>query len=565
MTRSLARWPRLSALLASPRMVVLAAALGALLCASSVPSGFATEDYLFRAGAQLPFDWSRINLFDARDVRYGVADARAHGTLPWLAADELSISFWRPLTSLTHHLDYRVFPHQPTLAHLHSLLWYALCVAAVGLGFRRVLPGSWLAGLATLLFSVDQAHGHAVGWLSNRHVLLGTAFGALSLMLHLVARAGDRRAKLAAPACLGLALACSESALGALGYLLAYAALLDRGPRRLLSLTPYALVLAAWIAVFRGLGHGARASALYIDPAFSPLEFSSVLPERVGVLLLAQLGGPSAELWHVSSPLTRATLAALGFAALGLCIAVASRRRTALFFACGLVLSLVPQAATFPSDRSLWLSGIGGFGLVALVVERAVRVASPARMVAALLLTLHAVVSPLGLPGRSLAMARLHADVERASDAAYGALPERATVLVLVTAPDLYFCRLLRDLRYTRGLPARPLLCLTGTLGPLELERVDPNALRVRVPAGYLDRPFNQLYRDRHHPLRVGDSLFTGTASVTVEATTPEGGPTVVLFRFLTPLEDERLAWMHFGESGPVRWTPPAVGVTRSE
>lgn len=58
MTRGLARWPRLQQLLASPRAVVLAAALGALLCAASVPSGFATEDYLFRAGAQLPFDWS---------------------------------------------------------------------------------------------------------------------------------------------------------------------------------------------------------------------------------------------------------------------------------------------------------------------------------------------------------------------------------------------------------------------------------------------------------------------------------------------------------------------------
>jgi hypothetical protein len=46
--------------------------------------------------------------------------------LPWWSDPTIHIDFARPLTALTHVLDYALWPGTPALRHLHSLLWFAL-------------------------------------------------------------------------------------------------------------------------------------------------------------------------------------------------------------------------------------------------------------------------------------------------------------------------------------------------------------------------------------------------------------------------------------------------------
>ncbi|MEZ4225347.1 MAG: glycosyltransferase family 39 protein [Polyangiaceae bacterium] len=552
---------RLRRLAESPTMPWLAAALAIVLSWPSLRSGFATEDFMFRVATQKPFDLAHVNLFDAQDVRGGVRAAQTVGSLPWIAPPDFHISFWRPLTSLTHHFDYRLFRDSPWVAHVHSLLWYVIAIFAVGAMLRRWVTPRWAASLATLWWAIDDAHGHAVGWISNRHVILGTAFAAGSLWLMARAEASRRRRDvILSAAAFGVALLCSESALGAWGFLLAQLLLWQETRAGLRALLPHAVITAAWLATFIGLGHGARGSGLYIDPRVEPLAYLLALPERVGVLLLGTLGMPSAETWHGASTAAVALLALGGFAALALVATCSGGGRRAVVLGVGLVLSLLPAAATFPSDRLSFLPGIGALGLAAWVVYQASRHPSAlGRIVAGFSLVIHTVIAPLTFPSKSLTMAALHRDVIRASDSAYAATPAEARGLVVLDSPNFYFCKLLREVRWARGLPAAPIACLSGSTD-VRFERVDPNALRVTAAHGFLTHPFNRLYRDARHPLRAGQKLFTGALGVEIERVDAQGEPIQVVFRFLVPLEDPRFAWVAFDHGVYRRVEPPAVG-----
>jgi hypothetical protein len=44
------------------------------------------------------------------------------GLLPWSTLKGVKAAFWRPLTVLTHRLDFRRWPHSPALMHAQSVL-----------------------------------------------------------------------------------------------------------------------------------------------------------------------------------------------------------------------------------------------------------------------------------------------------------------------------------------------------------------------------------------------------------------------------------------------------------
>jgi hypothetical protein len=564
-------WARLARLLASRRVPLIAALLAALLTASSLGSGLATEDYLFRAAAQRPLSLQNVNLYDAEDVAGGVALARHFGSLPWLTPDEFRVSFWRPLASLTHFVDYRLWPGPVWRFHLESVLLYGLLAAVVALVFRRILGARWIAGAAALIYAIDDAHGQAVGWLANRHALLGALFGLLALWFHdRWRRDGSRAGAWLSWLSLCAALAASELAVSAVLLIAAYALTLDGAApaRRALATAPALAIGAAWAIGTRALGHGAVGSGTYIDPLHEPLAYVAALPERAGTLLLGQLGAPASDTWHLVGPSSRVALATGGWLALSvLLLALASRLRRApeaRFFALATVLSLLPIAGTFPSDRLLYFVGVGATGLIVLVLERSTTPGArrlPVVLLGSLLVIVHGLAAPLLLPARTLRMAEFHRDFVRASDSAYSFVRAPDELLVVMNAPDYYFCKMLRELRWTRGYPdAVPLLCVAGTLAPTRVTRLDPNALEVRPAHGFLDRPFNRTYRGPTHPMRAGDSVFVGTAQVVTTAVSRNGEPEAATFRFVYPLEHEKLRFVAWQADGYVPFSPPPAG-----
>jgi len=331
-----------------------------LLCTPSLWLGLQNDDHVLRlvlSDPPLDPEWTRspVDAFtfvndDEELIRSAVETCR----LPWWTHPRLRLAFLRPVTSITHWIDFRVWPDLPWLMHLQSLLWFAGAVIAAAVFYRRLLLPVWVAGLAGLLFALDDAHGMPAVWLANRNASIGVIFGLVALIAHdRWRRDGWRPGAFLAPLALLLGLLAGEIALAAGGYLLAYALFLDTGTlrSRLASLAPGGIVGLAWWVTYRVMDYGAAGSGVYIDPGASPILFAQAMLERAPMLLFGQWALPSGLYLMLSQRAAHILwLVAVALIAViaGLLLPLLKRDRVARFFALGMILSLLPACATFP-------------------------------------------------------------------------------------------------------------------------------------------------------------------------------------------------------------------------
>jgi hypothetical protein len=237
-------------------------------------------DRLARAGL-MPDGAGRLSTalshqFATVDPERNLQQLKAYGTLPWWTSDNLRVAFWRPLTSFTHWMDYRLFPNSIVLMHLHSILWFAAVVFAVSVLYRQIgesqisdlrsriesaatNPPSeilsprtsirdrnpqWIAGLAALMYLLADSSYFPTMWLANRNALISLFLGLLALILHDRHRTeGGRLNFVGALTCLLLSLLSAEAGIATLAYLFAYEIVLGVNAGR------DALGLGAFVAV----------------------------------------------------------------------------------------------------------------------------------------------------------------------------------------------------------------------------------------------------------------------------------------------------------------------------
>ncbi|MFQ5853546.1 MAG: hypothetical protein ACE5JU_23555, partial [Candidatus Binatia bacterium] len=159
------------------------------------------------------------------------------------------------------------------------------------------------------------------------------------------------------------------------GYLLAYALFLDWASwrDRFLTLAPNAAVLLTWALVYRYLAFGTHGSGFYIDPLGNPLAFASSVFGHSPLLLLGQWSPipadvamlVSQELFHVLWLVSLGLIVLLVF----LFFPLLRKDRVARFWCLGMLLSLLPIAATSPSNRLLFFVGLGAMGLLAQLLS----------------------------------------------------------------------------------------------------------------------------------------------------------------------------------------------------
>ncbi|HWO14039.1 MAG TPA: hypothetical protein VNN80_31260, partial [Polyangiaceae bacterium] len=457
---------------ASARTVTWACVvLGLLLLCPSLKAGLVADDYVhalmlrddpgLRGLQRSPFD-----LFRFADGLPASAQALIEeGVFPWWADPEARLAFFRPLSSITHFLDHRLWPSQPLLMHLHSLAWYGALIAVVAVTYRRLGLSRRSAGLALLLFAIDDAHAPLVGWVANRNAIIALCLALPALVVHhRQRRAGFEHGVWLGPLLLAAGLCAGEGALCVLAYLVAYAACLDGGPwhARWGSLVPYALVVVGWKLCCISWGYGASGSGLYVDPLADPIGFARAACERFPVLGLGLFFGPFADFWELYpllAPWLRVSVLALALVALGL-LALLLRpllRRDArlAFWATGSVACLLLMCATFPHDRLLLAPGVGGMVVVAALLQAgwARRARFGAQLAALALAAVHVVAAPLLAPWRAANVGRFsqllrHADASVPADETV-----RDKTLVLLNPPLDPFAAYLPIYREARRTP----------------------------------------------------------------------------------------------------------------
>ena len=495
--------------------------LGAALLLPALWAGFQMDD-LFHRFALLGLGGPWIDLF----VPYS-GDPVAHremldgGGLPWWVVADFQHANFRYLSVLSMKLDYLLWPSSPALMHLHSLVWMAACIVVTAWLYRDVMPELWIAGLAGLLFALDDAHALPAAYLANRNALIATFFGVLALLS--LVRAEHEGPSYRCGLFLALALSAGEIALGIVGYLVAFALFVDRAPprARALRLAPSALVLISWIALYRLGGFGSRGSGFYLDPSGDPFAFLAALPERASVLLVGQWTPIPADLLLTPSGgwdlfFWPAVLVWSGLILGG--VPLLAKSRSARFWAAGMLAALVPIAAAGPQNRLLFFVGIGAMGLLAeWLGQLAARIRAssglpwreaPALAIASLLLVTHVFLAPLGAWVFLDAQASYGEKIQQAIDS----IPDDPILssqdLVLVNPVDvIYLGASLQVGKMLAGkTPARRVLALAAG-APLSILRLDQRTLEIRHEGGMFPNSFSRFFRPQSAPMAAGDGM----------------------------------------------------------
>ena len=560
------------------------AILAILLTLSSLKAGLSMDDYLHKLlmiGSDSPIrpldsPIDMFNFFDGDPDR--TAEIMDYGFFPWWTYKGIKGAFWRPLASITHWLDYILWPDIPLIMHIQSVLWYGALVTAVAFLYRRFISIAWVAGLAALLYAIDDAHGTPVGFLANRNAVMATLFGVLTILIHDKWRREKLRIGIVVgPALLAASLLSAEAGIATCAYLFAHAVFIDRGAlrRRCAAMIPYLAVVVIWRFLWTYLGYGVENMGAYIDPLSEPLSYIAAVKNRAPFLLLGQWAVPPSDLTIMIHPkyailLWRIALVFLVILIVAL-IPLLWRQRSTRFWAMGMILSVLPICATFPSDRLLLFVGIGAMGLVAQFIynvfgkteerPKFILWRIPAFVLAVIFILIHLIIAPLALPVRAVPMIpKKFADKLMITEALDESVKSQDLVVV---NPPVTFLFLQSPLVWegnNQPIP-RHLRILTSSLfQPVKIYRADAKTLVIRPEYGYYAFVLDALFRNKQHPFSVGDRVELTGMTVEITELTGDGRTAEAAFIFSVPLEDPSLRWLQHKDGAFVPFTPPAIG-----
>jgi hypothetical protein len=561
--------------------------LATLLLCFSLDTGLSGDDYVHeliaRGSHAIPgFVRPPLDLYRFADP--STSPLLIHdGILTWWEDPGAKLAFMRPLSALTHVFDYRLFPRQPWLMHLHSVAWSLLLFAGLLQLYRALMPSAFEAALALFLYVFDDARGWLVSWIAGRNAVVATSISVWALVFHLRWRTQRRASNAwAATLLLLIALLAGEGATAIVGYIFAYALCIERGDwkQRALSLWPYLAVILPWRMVWKLSGYGVARSGLYFDPLSTPLDFLRVLAERGPILLFAQIGGVWSDIWSLmfAFPWLQRTLltsACIALVLLGYALYPLIRRDPLTRFAVvGTVIATLPACAAFLADRLLtWIAIGGSIALARLFVEYCERPESlRAEALRALvlpplilvLLVAKIVLDPIGLPSRARGNLVLRDNIDRAQ----AGVPSDPSIehrhVVYLNPPGVPLAGYIPIERAAQGIarPAGQVYLATGE-ADLRLTRVDANTLRVRQRGGFLQSPGSHLFRDPRVPSQLGQRVQLDGLSIEVTGLMPDGRPAEILARFDRTLDDPELFWLQWSGLGYERFRQLAIGETR--
>ena len=551
------------------RWILLAATLVSL---PALGLGFVIDDYFhvwLVEGGGLPAALELFTFSDGDPTNNALR--REEGPYPWWTLDELRLKFLRPLSGFTHWLDYQLFGRWTLPMHLHSVAWHLGVVAVATAALRRLLPVG-VAGLAAVLFAVDDAHALPALWLANRNALVAFGIALAGVLAHLRWRQdGWTPGALLGPLLLGLGLLGGEPALGAFAYLGAYELVGRDEPlaARAQALLGPVAVGAAWVVAYKLGRFGAWGSGIYLDPTAQPVDWLMAAPMR----LLAEAGNLLAsvpiDFWMLL-PELQPVIVGSGVLAVLVTAAIvklawpsvpAETRRGLGVLLLGSLLSLLPVISTFPSARLLLAASLGSAALVAAVIVAAWEARGRLLVAAAGLLSfVHGVWSPAGWWLQAWVVDTLDEGLVEASLE----LPLDDDVVaeqyVSVVAPPDPMISIYAGLLWihhgrTGGRAWWPLSMSTNTH---RVRRTAADAFELTwVDGPMLTTVYEQLFRDPTHPLLAGERIELD--HFTVEVLADDGTwPTKARFTYDRPLDDPTLLFLAWDEGAfqAIDWPP---------
>lgn len=555
----------------SNRLLYITIGVCSILYAPVLFLQFYADDFLhlaiFAGNTPLPANnhYSPFGLFsflDGDNARF--AAVRDLSMVPWWTTEAFQFSFWRPISEWTHYLDYTIAGKDSAhVAHLQSLLWYFLLLTLLYFLYRvvnqhqevtsrtlktqakgKLVNPVWAAGLAFLIYALDNSHAFTVAWIANRNSIIATSFGIMALLSHThYVQHGWKLGKTLGPLSLLLGLLSAEFAIATTAYLFAWSLFLAPKDNSfsakfsaLLKLWPYALVTLAWLLTYKSLGFGASGNdGYYLDPTENPIKFIGAVWERFPILMFSQFGIIPAEVYSPSLPYAE-SLRLLALAYLGILALVFrsffKNNPTAKFWLLGLSLSALPICATGPSDRLLLFVSVGGSGLLGALLYQAINSADwmqqslsrVKKFFTGLLIFLHLIISPLAVPAFAYSpqvmLGQFQNNIE-SIEPSWVANKE----LLIFKSPIMISAYFI-PVRFVADLPLPKSIATLASQGNLTITKVKENKLLVDID--YQGEATDYLsFRDPNKdPLMPGDRVELNEVTIEVTAISKGKVPT---------------------------------------
>jgi hypothetical protein len=441
-----------------------------------------------------------------------VGMARDSGMLPWWSDDRLSISFFRPLSSLLLAIDHVWLDGGGLLSHVHSALWYGAVVVAAA-RVQRLLLGASEARWGNVLFALSSVHMVPLAFVASLHAHVTALFALLSFdcLIRAVLAGSEtdaRRLQWLSASSFVLALAAGESAVVLLPMALSYV-WAERGLRRALALlAPHLVTIAVFLVAYFGLDMGTHHSGAYLQPGSA--EFFRALVPRFLVLCAGLLAGFPPDLWMFGAqPVQMAVgIVALALGALALRAVIisaepaldgaAARRLVAL--SAGALVSLLPVTSGVPGGRLVILPSVIASALFGMAGRRAVRGYRAGHPLRSLLLGAWVALFGIGLHPLfrvmvPLEFARIGKEIPAAARAVAQRCARQTALGIGVPEPNAaYLGALIRLMPAGERPDAFHLLSMAP--GRHRIQQTAPDRYEVQIEGNFLSLPWARIYRD---------------------------------------------------------------------
>ncbi|MCP4702966.1 MAG: hypothetical protein GY865_00020 [candidate division Zixibacteria bacterium] len=576
---------KLVLILTYKRLPIVAAFFSVLLLTGTIWQGLRVDDYHHRAAIIDPDSGGYcakgdpVHLFAFMDGEpQHTKKLIEKGHAPWWTDPEVKISFFRPLSVLTHLLDYKLWPDHPELMHAQNLLWLFALVIAVGLFYRRLFSkGSLIAaGLALMLFAFDDAHVETVSWIAQRNALIAMFFGVLALITYHKNRVeGWKPGAYLSPVLFSLAILAGEAGITTMAYLIPYTIFLDsrKWSERVQSLLPFFIIILIWRIGTTMAGFSVENMDYYINPTQHPLDFILTALFRLPILITGLFTPISASLALYGPPETSLQLFLLGCMVVILLAAIfwplLRKDKNARFFATATLLALVPSCAVGPSNRLLIWSSLGIMGFLSCILISSFSRESIFRptsrflrvlwgSVSILIVIVHLLIAPALRPILVNGSKELRQKV-------YVSLPNDPTLseqsVIIVNGPLVFAASHLQVMQAAENLPVpKHTRILSPSFASVELNRPDDYTLILHPDGGYLIDILDALVCSRDKPFIVGHRVELSDLNIKVLSITSDGRPESIACQFRVPLEDNSLRWIFWQDGRYKSWTLPKIG-----
>jgi hypothetical protein len=567
--RQTSRYERYIQLLSRPRAAFGVAALAFVMSLPAIAVGLTADDFdLALAVTKDPLSAYAFQPRDASVRHAQLVAARDAGTIPLWSDLEFHQAFFRPLSSLSLALDFKLWPNAAWLMHLENSLLFALIVLVAASLYKALGLSTRVQGLATAFFAMQGAQSMTTGWISGRNTLLAALFGFLAIRLFVAARSGGGFRLLALSLLTFVAgLLGAELGVSAVAYVFAYALCLGDQPAvnpgagaRVLApnagigtllgaLSGFALAIVAWLAFYRLGGYGVRNSGFYVDLSHDPGRFVIDLALAIPIYLASQLTFPFASTAGTApfgTPIVAAVSLLILYLSRRLWLPWVREDPRARVLGAGSLLAIIPLGSSPPQDRLVFFVSLGVCGLLALLIDerlRDPRGRSQGRQKGALrLLRLHAIWAPLVyipfLFGSNSMIAGGGAVLLERT------LGDDPRPVLLVNPPSYLPAHFLAAAREWRGQSHPAIDVLYGGSAELELTRIGDQSLQLTVARGYFATRVERIERDpASRPLHEAE-VIPGARMRTQVLEVKNGAPTRVRFDFSEPLSSMRVyAW----------------------